>query len=135
MGSNASAVAMRPVMEMTSEERFSREDIALMRETVCRGASDPEFRQFLNQCVRTGLDPLARQIYSIPRGNSRTIQTGIDGYRLVAQRTGEYAGSDDAVYDSDGALVGIQTGRGTGPDVAEDAVPDDRKMRGSPVAA
>jgi phage recombination protein Bet len=92
---------MRPVMEMTSEERFSREDIALMRETVCRGASDPEFRQFLNQCVRTGLDPLARQIYSIPRGNSRTIQTGIDGYRLVAQRTGEYAGSDDAVYDTE----------------------------------
>jgi phage recombination protein Bet len=88
-------------MEVTSEERFSREDIALIRETVCRGASDAEFRLFINQCVRTGLDPIQRQIYSIPRGNGRTIQTGIDGYRLIAQRTGEYAGSDDAIYDTE----------------------------------
>jgi phage recombination protein Bet len=95
------AIALRPVMEVTSEERFSREDIALIRDTVCRGASDAEFRLFINQAVRTGLDPLARQIYSVPRGDGRTIQTGIDGYRLIAQRTGEYAGSDDAVYDTE----------------------------------
>jgi phage recombination protein Bet len=88
-------------MEITSEERFTHEDIELVRATVCKGASDAELRLFLNQCVRTGLDPLARQIYSIPRGNGRTIQTGIDGYRLIAQRTGEYAGSDDAIYDAE----------------------------------
>jgi phage recombination protein Bet len=101
MASNGNAVAMRPVMEITSEERFSREDIELMRETVCRGASDAEFRLFLNQAVRTGLDPLSHQLYSIGRRDGRTIQTGIDGYRLIAQRTGEYAGSDDAIYDTE----------------------------------
>jgi phage recombination protein Bet len=101
MASNGSAVALRPVMEITSEERFTHEDIELVRATVCKGASDAELRLFLNQCVRTGLDPLARQIYSVPRGNGRTIQTGIDGYRLIAQRTGEYAGSDDAIYDAE----------------------------------
>jgi phage recombination protein Bet len=101
MVSNGNAVALGPMMEITSEERFSREDLALIRDTVCKGASDAEFRLFINQAVRTGLDPLARQIYSVPRGTSRTIQTGIDGYRLIAQRTGEYAGSDDPVYDTE----------------------------------
>jgi phage recombination protein Bet len=101
MASNGNAVALRPVMEITSEERFTHEDIELVRATVCKGASDAELRLFWNQCVRTGLDPLARQIYSVPRGNGRTIQTGIDGYRLIAQRTGEYAGSDDAIYDTE----------------------------------
>lgn len=110
MGSNGSAVAVRPVLEMTSEERFSREDIELIRATVCKGASDAEFRLFINQAVRTGLDPLARQIYSVPRGTGRTIQTGIDGYRLIAQRTGEYAGSDDPVYDTEDE---IHPGRAT----------------------
>lgn len=57
-----------------------------------------ELQVFLNYAQRTGLDPFARQIYMIARWNSKaqaldwTIQTGIDGMRVVAQRSGEYAG-------------------------------------------
>jgi phage recombination protein Bet len=64
---------------------------------------------FLNTVQRTGLDPAARQIYMIPRENNvrdeqgnwttkvtHTIQTGIDGYRLIADRTGKYVGSEEA---------------------------------------
>jgi phage recombination protein Bet len=73
----------------------------LVKRTVANGASNDEFELFLHQARRTGLDPLSKQIYCIKRGDKATIQTGIDGYRLIAQRTGEYAGSDDAVFSYD----------------------------------
>lgn len=59
---------------------------------------------FLHTCQRTGLDPAARQIYAVmrkawnPETRTKeprlTIQTGIDGYRLIADRTGAYVGND-----------------------------------------
>lgn len=53
---------------------------------------------FSRACGETGLSPFRRQIYLIKRGDKYTIQTGIDGYRTIADRTGRYAGSDDPVY-------------------------------------
>jgi phage recombination protein Bet len=73
--------------------------VELIRRTVAVGATNDELELFLHQCRKTGLDPLARQIYCIKRGDKATIQTGIDGYRLIADRTGLYAGNDDAVFE------------------------------------
>lgn len=69
-----------------------------------------DFMLFLYTAKRLGLDPLARQLYPVFRFDTRqgrevmSIQTGIDGYRAVAQRTGEYLGSDDAVFEEKGNL-------------------------------
>lgn len=49
---------------------------------------------FIQACQRTGLDPTAKQIYAALMGNKWTVLVGIDGMRLVAQRTGEYDGQD-----------------------------------------
>ncbi|MEU7640960.1 recombinase RecT [Streptomyces sp. NPDC039016] len=74
---------------------------------------------FFHFCVRTGLDPFARQIYMIRRKNWKhaenpdepeytwTIQTGIDGFRTVAHRAAKAAGEvisyeDTVYYDSEG---------------------------------
>lgn len=60
---------------------------------------------FLITCKRTGLDPIAKQIYPIYRWDSKlgaeklTIQTAIDGFRAVAESTDLYAGSDDAIFE------------------------------------
>lgn len=75
--------------------------IDLIKETVAKGASDIELELFLHQCRRSGLDPLARQIYCIKRQGRMSIETGIDGYRLIADRTDRYAGNEDAVFEED----------------------------------
>ena len=72
--------------------------IALITDTVAKGASREELALFVAICNRTGLDPIARQIYLVPRYDGRlgrevrSPQVSIDGFRLVAQRSGEYAG-------------------------------------------
>lgn len=103
---NAIAVT-HPFMEKTQ----------LIKDTICVGITDNEFEMFMYQCSRLGLDPLAKQIYPVKRWNaalnreSMTIQTGIDGYRLMADRTGRYCPGKDPelVFDKDGGLVSAKS--------------------------
>lgn len=47
---------------------------------------------FLQVVARTGLDPFAKQVYAVRFGGKYQIVVGIDGFRLIAQRSSQYAG-------------------------------------------
>ena len=78
---------------------WTSEQVELIKRTIAVGATNDELQLFLYQAKRTGLDPLSRQIHFVKRKNKGTIQTAIDGYRLIADRTGKLAGSDDYLFD------------------------------------
>lgn len=83
---------------------WSDDQRKLMDQTIFRGFTQPEAAFCLYQAQRLGLDPLARQIHFIKRKSKHgdetiSIQTAIDGYRLISDRTGKYAGSDDYRFD------------------------------------
>src|SRR5215207_8377898 len=84
-------------------QAWTPEQIDLIKKTVANGASDNELALFLQVAKRSGLDPFTRQVHFVKRGDRATIQTGIDGYRAIAERTGTLAGIEDAVYDSEDA--------------------------------
>jgi phage recombination protein Bet len=81
---------------------FTRDQAALIWAQLCPQASEDEVKYFLMQAQRRKLDPLAGQIkLSIRRSYNKDTQqwdsraviiTGIDGFRTIAQRTGEYEG-------------------------------------------
>lgn len=80
------------------KESLRDTDIELLKRTVCVGATDDELRLFLHICKTTGLDPLMKQIYAIKRGSTMTYQTSIDGLRLIADRSGNYAPGKESTY-------------------------------------
>jgi phage recombination protein Bet len=78
---------------------FTDDHVALIKKTIAPTATNDELQIFLHQCKKTGLDPLAKQIYFNKYNGKMTVIVGIDGYRLIAERTGAYAGSDDAIFE------------------------------------
>lgn len=77
---------------------FTPAQVAALRQIGVQDASPADLAVLLHQAQRTGLDPFARQLYMIGRWDSRsqsvkqTIQTSIDGLRVVAARRAETMG-------------------------------------------
>lgn len=92
----------------TEQSWWEDKQLAALKQMGLEEAPKAELALFLHYCQRTGLDPFARQIYMVGRGNKWTIQSSIDGLRIVAQRSNEYAGQTPVYWcGSDGVWVDV----------------------------
>lgn len=78
------------------------ERITALRQTIAPTLTDGELHLFAIVAERKGLDPFSGQIMAVKRkskyGDRVTYQTGIDGYRSIAERTTQYRGSDEPEF-------------------------------------
>lgn len=79
----------------------------LVRDSFLNGAERDEAAVLMEVSRALGLNPLLKQIWFVKRWDSRkgrdvwAFQVGIDGFRLIAERTGEYDGQDEPEFVED----------------------------------
>lgn len=114
----AEIIRMASSVGVITKDNLSAELLNVIKNQICkpryRSASDAELAYFIGVCMRTQLDPFARQIYAIFRGKAGeeklTVQTSIDGFRLIALRTREWEGACDPEWcGRDGRWVSVWT--------------------------
>ena len=90
---------------------YTADEKALLKRTFLAKGTDDDVELFVKQCERTGLDPFTRQIYATfrwdkdaePPAYKMSVQATIDGFRVVASRSGDYAGQSGPFWcGSDG---------------------------------
>lgn len=103
--SNEELLSMSLIKEPLKQEvgslSFTGEQIELIKQQIAKDATNQELALFLSHCQTTGLNPLANQIYFQKRSGKAVFITSIDGFRLIAARTGEHAGTDDSIFDDE----------------------------------
>jgi phage recombination protein Bet len=113
------------------QDWWNDHQLAALRQMGLDKAGNGDLAVFMHVSQRTGLDPFAKQIYMIGRwskdGTKYTIQTGIDGFRLIARRASDRLGETLEYEDTqwcgrDGQWLDVWTNPTTPPMAAKVAV-------------
>lgn len=98
---------------------FKPEDVEIIRGLMPQGYSESDLQLFVAQARRAQLDPIGRQIYATGfkekdrQGNytnkiKMSVGITIDGFRIIAERSGKYAGQDGPYWcGPDGAWTDV----------------------------
>jgi phage recombination protein Bet len=95
------------VVTMQSQKSvLSPEDLQILRNTKFKNFTNEEIAYCAKICSQLNLSPFLNQVHFVKRKNKDgsyaiATQVGIDGFRLHAQRSGGYAGSDEPTYEYD----------------------------------
>jgi hypothetical protein len=87
---------------MPARRDLSKEQLDLLKQQICPNASDVELDYFIAACNHLRLDPFAKQVYGIKRGGKLSIEPSIEGYFVIAERTGEVDGIEGPFWTADG---------------------------------
>lgn len=102
-----------------SASGFTAPQLALIRRTVAADTTPDEFDLFIAAARHAGLDPFRKQISAIVFNKAKadkrkmSIIVNIDGFRVIAARTGGYRPDDrDPVFTFDEALKSPENPKG-----------------------
>lgn len=126
-------------IQLAQQQEQSHREI--IKEMYFKGSTDAEFEAFMMLCKKTGLDPIAKQIYVMKTGGRMVTLVSIDGLRLVAERSGRYAPGREPTYtyNQDGKLISAtayvkkQTQDGSWHEVASSAHLAEFEKKSSPI--
>lgn len=102
-------LALQDRPALVAAPKYSDDQMQLLTDTIARGCDQNEFKLFIEIAKMSRLNPFTGQIRPVKRWNSdlgreaMVVQTGIDGYRAIASRTGDLAGISDASFDTEDA--------------------------------
>lgn len=86
---------------------WTKSQFETIQKTYFQNMDIDQIKIFGHVCKHTGLDPFLKQIYPVVRQGKMCIQTAIDGYRLIAERTGKYSPGKEPtfVYKNDNTIL------------------------------
>lgn len=110
LAGNGAAMMQKP---QAGRLEFSDEQRQMIRDMFANGATDQEFAVLMEIASARKLNPILKQIHFVKRWDPEkrrevwSAQTGIDGFRVIAERTGQYDGQDEPEFeqDAEGNLV------------------------------
>lgn len=109
----------------TSEHAaWTREQVDLVKRAICpKGISDDEFRVFIHQCQKTGMDPITKEAFCVPRRTNigtkenpkwitnHVFEPSADGMRARAARFPDFLKVDSgAVFERDECEIDVDAG-------------------------
>jgi len=107
--SSTTALALRQPTQLAERTMraplsFSDDERQMIRDSFMPGASEGEAKAMIAIAEHMRLDPFKRQIHFVKRWNPElqrevwAFQTAIDGFRSMAEDTGEFRGSDEPEF-------------------------------------
>ena len=101
------------VKDVRDELKVSKAEIELIKRTIAVNASDDELKLFIQICRGAKLNPFMKQAHFVPFWDSKTgtekraVIIGIDGFRTIAEDSGNYAGNDDPIFKAEEQQIDI----------------------------
>lgn len=81
---------------------WNEEQVALIKRTVAKDATNDELKMFMHLSGKYNLDPFAKEIWFLKMGGTPTITTSRDGYLKIANEHPQFDGlASDVVYAKD----------------------------------
>ena len=82
----------RELVVQNPTEKWNKEQIEAIKNTVAVGANNSELQMFLSLAATYNLDPFAREIWFANMGGRNAVITGRDGYLKIANRNPNFDG-------------------------------------------